>query len=154
MLSTRLFLCLISLIATILTGCYRETVESSFPTAADALGSPAAANGWIPPWLPEDAVDIHEVHDLDSNEGALVAKLPNESKFAPDACRHANGGQFMAPAFSRKWLPSALDHFAFYACDAPEADTSVAVPGNPPMIHALAISPGRDVIVYWRNLSK
>jgi hypothetical protein len=50
------------------SGC-SERFESSYADKAAAVEDGAVRRGWIPPWVPESATAIREVHDLDTNEG-------------------------------------------------------------------------------------
>ena len=54
-----------------------EQVEESYSTWAEADRSGAVARGWIPPFIPTNARDIRDSHDLDSNRQTLrfVARL-------------------------------------------------------------------------------
>ena len=57
--------------AVLCTGCigpFSEMIERKYADtkAAKAAGA-FVEGGWIPDIVPEDAVDIHEVHDLDVN---------------------------------------------------------------------------------------
>lgn len=45
--------------------------ESRFATYEDMLTSTLINNGWAPVFIPHDAYDIVEQHDLDSSEGVL-----------------------------------------------------------------------------------
>ena len=49
-----------------------ETPESSFANYKEAVASGLIERGWIPDWLPETAVNIHEVHNLDNNASILL----------------------------------------------------------------------------------
>jgi hypothetical protein len=51
----------------------QQVVE--YPTFAAALADGAVARGWIPPWIPESARELREVHDLDTNERWLVFQM-------------------------------------------------------------------------------
>jgi hypothetical protein len=42
--------------------------ESAYATHADAVADDAILRGWIPPFVPESAREIREIHDLDTNE--------------------------------------------------------------------------------------
>jgi len=48
-------------------GC-AERPESSYATMKEARASGEVTRGWIPGELPESAVDLHERHDVDTNE--------------------------------------------------------------------------------------
>jgi hypothetical protein len=44
-----------------------ETLESTYPTRADAERDGAFARGWLPDLLPRGSRNIREIHDLDTN---------------------------------------------------------------------------------------
>jgi hypothetical protein len=50
-----------------LSGGCSEEFESRYSTKADAVRDGAIVRGWIPDILPADAVDIREVHNIDTN---------------------------------------------------------------------------------------
>ncbi len=45
----------------------QERVESQYATAAAARAAGAVERGWLPSWLPPDAHEIRDVHDVDTN---------------------------------------------------------------------------------------
>jgi hypothetical protein len=51
-------------------------MDSSFDTLREALDSDMVNKGWIPGWVPHEATDLREVHDLDSNTSALAFTKP------------------------------------------------------------------------------
>jgi hypothetical protein len=58
-------------------GC-EETLEeyySTFEAAAAAVSAGAVSRGWIPAWLPRSAVEIHEIHNLDTNRSMLAFRF-------------------------------------------------------------------------------
>jgi hypothetical protein len=136
----------------LLLGCSAENVKKYYPTARDALAARTSGTGWVPIWLPQDAVEIHEIHNLDTNESALVAALPSQEWHPPPDCRPANGGQFLVPKFSPGWLPTPLNGYTFFSCNGSTPESGPQ--GGPPLIHATAISPDGATLVFWRNLSK
>jgi hypothetical protein len=52
--------------------------ESAYATHADAVADDAILRGWIPPFVPESAREIREIHDLDTNDVCLRFELPVE----------------------------------------------------------------------------
>lgn len=56
------------LVSEILVAGCSDREASSFATLKEARASQAMARGWIPGNLPESAVDLREVHDVDTNE--------------------------------------------------------------------------------------
>ncbi len=54
------------LVAALSGGCSDE-YESRYASKAEAVRDGAIARGWIPDILPADALDIREVHNIDTN---------------------------------------------------------------------------------------
>lgn len=61
---------LLALMVLALSGC--EVLSARYATLQEAAADEAIERGWLPEWLPIDAIDIQETHDLDSNESWLV----------------------------------------------------------------------------------
>ena len=63
----------ITLIASVaLSACgYDLRIYSKYENLDEARADGAMGRGWIPDWLPENAIDIHEHHDLDTNVRAI-----------------------------------------------------------------------------------
>lgn len=76
--------------------------------------------GWIPDWIPGGATDIHEVHDLDTNESMLAFKLPADAPWPlPSHCRPVAHDEIGPPRFSRSWWPSPEElagSYSFHRC--------------------------------------
>lgn len=45
-----------------------DQYESSYPSLADAKRAGAVDRGWLPDFLPPGSRDIHEVHNIDTNQ--------------------------------------------------------------------------------------
>lgn len=64
-----------------------EVQESAYATLAEAKADGAMQRGWIPEWVPDSAVDIREIHDLDINHSALSLRFtPNAPWNVPKDC--------------------------------------------------------------------
>ena len=84
--------------------------EARYSTAADARAAGAVDRGWIPDWLPSQAHEIHEVHDLDTNQSALRFEVPpGNSLPPPPECRAVPFGRVRMPPFERAWWPAPSD---------------------------------------------
>ena len=96
-----------------------ERPSAFFETYEAAREAGAMTRGWIPEWLPSDAIDIHEIHDLDTNEvcfrfelsrdarSRLLSRLeplPPAEAAAPPRCRLR----------SSWWLPSGGEFAQIY----------------------------------------
>ena len=135
-------------VALLLLGCTDETLDASYPTASDALADGAVERGWIPAWIPSTATDIHEVHNLDSNQSALSFTLPQAAWRPPEFCRRADGGELPEPAFDRSWLPSSQEMavaYDFYSCPSD-------LPG--PILETVAVQRGGNRVLHWRVFAR
>ncbi|MUV15458.1 hypothetical protein [Noviluteimonas gilva] len=117
---------LISAIACLATaGCFWETPDSSFDTASDAIDAGLVYKGWIPGWLPHDAVELREVHNIDTSASELSFEIPGaRSLKLPDDCKPIAYAQTVPAIIQRRWWPSeeALrTEYRFFKCDADAA---------------------------------
>lgn len=60
-----------SIAVAVLAGC-NDRKEERFSTWSEAKHARAVERGWIPPFVPTSARDIHDVHDVDTNEQKLT----------------------------------------------------------------------------------
>ncbi|MNM94606.1 hypothetical protein D3C81_1070160 [compost metagenome] len=116
----------------ILTSC-DLVMDSSYATKQEAVDAEMITKGWIPAWVPEEATDLREVHDLDSNVSALAFSKPRSKQLLlPPGCRPVNHSATQPALFNRSWWPSetALKRaYTFFRCE-PEFDKSVFVATN------------------------
>ncbi len=71
----------------------------------------AFERGWFPSWMPETAVDIHEFHDLDTNQQAMSFRLKNDAEIEWPA--HCTPSQHpIKPRFKTKLFPKAVHKLA------------------------------------------
>jgi hypothetical protein len=68
-------LILVCLIAILLSGCSERFTEY-YPKYEDAVQDGAVKRGWIPEIVPTTATEIHEQHDLDSNDVWIRFTVP------------------------------------------------------------------------------
>jgi len=108
-----------------LAGCDPlELVETSYPDRAAAASGGSVSRGWIPGWLPADASDIREIHNLDTNQSALAFDTPRDLSWAPPAeCRTIEASVVVHSRYRQEWWPS-LDElrraYSFYECPGAE----------------------------------
>lgn len=109
-------------ISTLLAGCLDTLSDAHFATAEEARDAGYVHSGWIPPWLPDDATDIHEAHDVDTNISMLAFALPDPDALTlPDTCRPIEYAQLFDPPLERSWWPdeeSLRTSYAFFRCSA------------------------------------
>lgn len=77
--------CLLMVVAVgALSGC--EVTEARYQDRAEIASHDAFQAGWFPEWIPEDAFDIRETHDSDTNESWLVFRVRSGHWENPDEC--------------------------------------------------------------------
>jgi hypothetical protein len=128
--------------------CSGDVRDAAFTSYEEALASGAVEQGWVPTWVPRQATEIREVHNIDTNERALSFVLPPGLQWTPPApCRQADGGEFSEPAFSRAWLAHARDDYSFFSC--PSGVISLV-----PAIEAVAVSKDGQQVLNWSVFSR
>ncbi|MBH1840907.1 hypothetical protein I5W21_14780 [Stenotrophomonas maltophilia] len=122
-------------------------MDSSFDTLCEALDADMVNKGWIPDWVPHEATDLREVHDLDSNTSALAfTKPPAIPLQLPADCQATTFNDSDPVAFNRHWLPGDATLSASYRvfrC-APESGKSLFV----------AINRTEDRVLFWRTYTR
>lgn len=103
-----------------------ETFESSYSSFEEARKADAG-HGWLPSFLPADARDIHEVHDMDLNEvwGTFTTAEDARMPFCKNATRVVSV-DVIKPSVS--WWPRELagnlqsgGDWVFYKCSVSDA---------------------------------
>ncbi|WP_303635748.1 hypothetical protein [Stenotrophomonas tuberculopleuritidis] len=119
-------------------------MDSSFDTLQEAIDSDMVNKGWIPDWVPQEATDLHEVHDLDSNTSALAFTKPRAVPLElPTDCRATAIGNSDPVAFDRYWWPGKETFhrsYRIFRC-APASGKSIFV----------AVSRSEDRVLFWRT---
>lgn len=122
-------------------------MDSPFDTLCEALDADMVNKGWIPDWVPHEATDLREVHDLDSNTSALAfTKPPAIPLQLPADCQATTFNDSDPVAFNRHWLPGDATLSASYRvfrC-APESGKSLFV----------AINRTEDRVLFWRTYAR
>ena len=122
---------------TLMCGCTDDTLDVSYGSYQVMKADGALERGWLVPWIPENAVLIKEVHNLDSNLSAFKFALPPGAKFnPPDSCVPASPDELRSPAFVRYWIPSLSELRSGY-------ELKSCATGF------LAISPDRKIFLHW-----
>lgn len=98
-------------ILTMIAACERtEVVESVYANAQAAILAGAIERGWIPSFLPPSAQDIHERHNLDTNEVWLRYSMDTGDlgSFAK-SCHRIDAAEAAFPRESAAgWWPAPL----------------------------------------------
>lgn len=111
------------------SGCVEiASAEYAGRNQASARGA-IGDSKWLPVWLPEDAVDIREAHDVDTNESWLVFRPSSGVLALPENCQRTSKPEMTEarvmlrfPQFARDAWSRASDHAGeFYLC--PEGGT-------------------------------
>ncbi|MGG6342118.1 hypothetical protein ACQ5SA_02570 [Stenotrophomonas indicatrix] len=130
----------------ILTSC-DLVMDRSYATKQEAVDAEMITKGWIPAWVPEEATDLREVHDLDSNVSALAFSTPRSKQLLlPSGCRPVDHSATQPAPFNRSWWPSeaALKHsYSFFRCE-PEFGKSIFV----------ATNRTGDRVLFWRTYAR
>jgi len=131
-----------------LSACAWETLDSSYAKAQDAIDAGMVRKGWIPAWIPAEATDLREVHNLDSNVSELSFAMPRASRIrlSPD-CKSIPYSETEPAWIGRAWWPDedALQRsYVFFECRADVAHHSRFV----------AISKGGDRVLHWRTYAR
>jgi hypothetical protein len=136
-------------LAALACSCTDDVLDARYATKAEAVAAGATERGWIPSWVPPQASDLYEVHDVDTNESSLAFRLPAELAWRPPAasCQAADAGEFYRPKFDREWIPQALDNYDFYSCVEHTATKGV------PLVSALAVSKDGQHVLHWRYVA-
>lgn len=107
-------------------GCFRETVDESWSTAAEAIEDGYVDKGWIPAWIPRDATEIRETHNLDSNASALSFSIPGRDVLRlPPRCVPVAYADTVPATLRRRWWPdeqTLREDYTFFRCPADAAD--------------------------------
>ena len=117
-----------------LVACFpSETIESTYENIDEAVKAGAVERGWVPAWLPEGAVNLHEKHDLDSNASILRFSFALTDFAIPLDCQETANPP--SATLTADWWPANLHrtHRAFTCADG-----------------QLAIDQENGTIYFWR----
>jgi hypothetical protein len=90
-----------------IAACDDLRAYTQYEDLSAARMSGAVERGWIPEWLPEQAIHIHEHHDLDTNVQAISFRIKSESEFEwPSICARAE--RPTAPRLKTKLFPKSV----------------------------------------------
>ena len=107
-------------------GCLGTTIDASYDDATDAIAAGMVEKGWIPVWIPNSAVNLHEVHDLDTSVSELSFEIPDAAKVRlPVDCEPVKYSDTIEARIRRGWWPDEKElreSFSFLGCNADAAD--------------------------------
>ncbi|KJR40727.1 hypothetical protein MCHI_003371 [Candidatus Magnetoovum chiemensis] len=130
MLINRTFRIAAFLLAVIFVSCdiYDPDVEESFyQTYGEAIDKGAVNRGWVPDFIPSDAIKIFERHNIDSNEITIKFNyFPSNLSPIYRSCNKIERSQAQYPRRSPRWWsdnlkPSAAffngSSYEFFLCN-------------------------------------
>lgn len=98
---------LLTTLVVALSGC-GEVTSTEYADRNDAdVREAIGESKWLPTWLPEDAVNIRETHDIDTNESWLVFRPNSGHLNLPMNCK-----QIVIPENSDKHMMQRFPPFA------------------------------------------
>ena len=138
---------LVAALLTLVAIACKEDFESRYATFSDVQRAGAGSRSWLPRWLPEDATDIRERHNIDSNATLVAFTVPTISRVQMSGCRPGRAPRHRGSA---SWWPSdtELGTLEHYVCDQqiPFADGRVEVWRG-----GAAIDRAENRIYFWRT---
>ena len=128
-------------------GCFLETPEVSYATAAEAIADQAVAKGWIPNWLPTHATEIREVPNIDTSASELSFSIPNPGSLKlPGECRAVAYSETVKANIRRSWWPAESElraDYRFLRCPADAAEYAF-----------VAIGGAGTRVLHWRTYAR
>lgn len=129
------------------TACSWETLDSSYETAKAAIDAGMVEKGWVPAWVPPDATDLREVHNIDSNASELSFAKPTIRELRlPTDCKQVAHADVVPPWIVRDWWPDddvLARSYTFFRC---QADYTA--------YRFVAISKAGDRVLHWRTYAR
>lgn len=89
----------------LLTGCAQDRYSTSYDDFVAARQQDAVDRGWIPAMLPEEAIDLREVHAPADDLAVARATLPGG--VLPEGCTETTA-DVGAPGLEAEWLPDGV----------------------------------------------
>ena len=139
-----------SLIATaclLASGCFWETNDASYSTAREVIDNGFLEKGWIPRWLPPDATDLRETHNIDSNVSELSFSIPGKSSLElPGSCTPVAFKDTVPAYIQRHWWPTEQDlrgSYTFFRCSPDATDYTF-----------VGINKNGQRVLHWRTYAR
>ena len=105
----------------VIGGCLNDVLDESYSDMNEAIKDGAIDRGWIPEWIPKTAINIKELHNLDTNQSALAFDIPSQTIWElPEQCNSITENEVELSRYQRPWLPNESKlkiNFKVYLCD-------------------------------------
>jgi len=89
------------------SGCLFDEKYMTYDTIEEAKTDGAFERGWLPLWIPKNASNIHEYHNLDTNLQAISFSIPSTKEFyLPIQCTVTNIAH--VPSLKTKLFPNQV----------------------------------------------
>ena len=132
-----------------------DTFESNYNDLSAATKDGAVQRGWVPDFLPASAFQIHERHNISTNEVWMSFGFgPKDTDFLSKSCTRVPPDKIALPRGFGKWWPASLTpgspqlpSYDFYRC----ADTLVDRAHK--AVGWLAIDAYKSIAYYWEGAS-
>ncbi|MEM6536957.1 MAG: hypothetical protein AAF668_04425 [Pseudomonadota bacterium] len=120
------------LVLGLIPACDYDRFYSVYDDLEHASEAGELSKGWLPAWIPPDAKNIHEVHDLDTNDQAISFELDNTNEGFqwPAVCRPVAVAK--PPLLKTRIFPDSIHTLS----DARDCDGIFTVVDNNGVVHA------------------
>ena len=96
------------LACTVLAAC-SETIDATYKSRSEAEYAGAISAGWVPEWLPQDAMQIREAHSAGTKAMMIRFTFPTGREVnTPTTCQQIAAAAAVPPPFDRAWWPKSL----------------------------------------------
>jgi hypothetical protein len=98
-----------------LAGCKDSDLsEQHYANYSQVTSDHAIDRGWVPDWLPANATNIYELHNIDTNYSMLRFSFPAGTELKPpSACAQIDPSKAPQPRYSRSWWPRDVPPSSF-----------------------------------------
>ena len=122
-------------------GCDNLDLEkdAAYQDMRAAIADGAVTRGWIPSWVPNNATNLREAHDLDTSESLLLFHVPASSQMAlPESCKPVAAESIATPNLERDWWPldeTSRKSYRLHQCSQAAPNEFVAVNSSGLVLH-------------------
>ena len=97
------------LLACAAVGACSETIDATYKSRAEAEYAGAISAGWVPEWLPQEAMQIREAHSTRTKAMMIRFTFPTEREVrVPSTCLLIGAAAAAPPPFERAWWPKSV----------------------------------------------